>query len=128
MERGHIYFMGEAIYKPGARYTAGGGQAIPGEEPYSLVKAFEPETAKVKWEFRLHGPARAGLLSTAGGLVFGSSGEGDFFALDSQSGKPLWRFQTGGRMASNPVSYAVDGEQRIAIAAGHAIYVFGLDQ
>ncbi len=128
MEKGHIYYMGEAIYQPGARYTAGGGQNIPGEEPYSLIKAFEPETAKVKWEFRLHGPVRAGLLSTAGGLVFGSAGEGDFFALDSQSGKALWRFQTGGGMWSNPMSYGVDGQQRVAIAAGHAIYVFGLDQ
>ena len=46
MEKGHIYYMGEAIYQPGARYTAGGGQNIPGEDPYSLIKAFEPENGQ----------------------------------------------------------------------------------
>ena len=82
----------------------------------------------MKWAFRVHQPPRAGLLSTAGGLVFGCAAEGDFFALDSQSGEPLWQFQTGGRMYSNPVSYAVDGKQHVAIAAGHALYVFGLKE
>ena len=68
------------------------------------------------------------LLSTAGGLVFGSSPEGAFFALDSSSGKPLWHFQSGGTGVSNPIAYAVDGKQRIAIALGRAIYVFGVEE
>jgi len=42
------------------------------------------------------------------------------------TGKPLWDFQTGGSMASNPISFLIDGKQRVAIAAGHAIFVFGL--
>ncbi len=128
MEKGHIFYMGEAIYKAGTLYNAGGAQNIPGEESYSEIRAFEPETAKLKWAFRIHQPPRAGLLSTAGGLVFASAAEGDFFALDSQSGESLWQFQTGGRMYSNPVSYAVDGKQHVAIAAGHALYVFGLEE
>ncbi len=127
-EMGHIYHMGEAIFKAGSRYSAGGARRIPGEEPYAEIRAFVPETAELKWAFRLQRPPRAGLLSTAGGLVFGCSAEGDFFALDSQSGKPLWRFQTGGGMYSNPMSFAVDGKQRIAIAAGHGLYVFGLGE
>ena len=31
-------------------------------------------------------------------------------------------------MSSNPISYAVDGKQHVAIAAGHALYVFGLEE
>jgi alcohol dehydrogenase (cytochrome c) len=66
------------------------------------------------------------VLSTAGGLVFGGTDEGDVFALDSASGKPLWRFQTGGKIRSNPMSYQSDGKQFITMAAGSAVFTFGL--
>jgi alcohol dehydrogenase (cytochrome c) len=52
--------------------------------------------------------------------------EGMFFALDAESGKPLWQFQTGGAIWSNPISYRAAGHQFVAIAAGSAIVVFGL--
>jgi alcohol dehydrogenase (cytochrome c) len=65
----------------------------------------------LRWEFKLHSPPWAGVLSTAGGLVFGGSDEGNFYALDALTGKPLWDFQTGGPMFSNPISFALDGRQ-----------------
>ena len=68
----------------------------------------------------------AGLLSTAGGLVFGGAEEGNFFALDAENGKPIWDLQLGGAIRSNPMSFAVDGKQYVAIAAGSALFVFGL--
>ena len=58
--------------------------------------------------------------------MFGGSDEGNFFALDALSGKALWDFQTGGRIAANPISFAIDGQQCIAIAANRVLYVFGL--
>jgi alcohol dehydrogenase (cytochrome c) len=78
------------------------------------------------WEFRLHSPPWAGVLSTAGGLVFSGSDEGNFVALDAMTGKPLWDFQTGEPIAANPISFAIDGRQHIAIAADRVLYVFGL--
>ncbi len=126
-EQGGIYFMGEAEYKPGILFEAGGFHAIPGDEPYGAVRAIQPETGQVQWEFKLHTPARAGLLSTAGGLVFGGANEGDFFALDALTGKPLWNFQTGGQINSNPISYLSEGKQHVAIAAGQSIFIFALD-
>jgi alcohol dehydrogenase (cytochrome c) len=78
------------------------------------------------WEFRLHSPPWAGVLSTAGGLVFSGSDEGNFFALDAKTGKPRWDFQTGGPVAANPISFTIDGRQHIAIAADRVLYVFGL--
>jgi alcohol dehydrogenase (cytochrome c) len=66
------------------------------------------------------------VLATAGGVVFSGSNEGNFFALDAASGKPLWEIQTGGFINANPISYAVDGKQYIAIAAGQALFVLGL--
>jgi alcohol dehydrogenase (cytochrome c) len=74
----------------------------------------------------MHTAPWSGVLSTAGGLVFSGSDEGNFFALDSKSGKPLWDFQTGGRIAANPVSFTLGGKQAVAIAAGTVLYVFGL--
>ena len=127
-EGGHIFLKGEAVYEAGSRYAAGGFHNIPGEETLSAVRAFEPETGQLKWEFPLHQRAFGGLLSTAGGLVFGSSAEGDIFALNSSDGTPLWNFRSGGRMYSNPISYSVGGQQHVAFAAGHAIFVFSLDE
>ena len=49
-----------------------------------------------------------------------------FFAVDAESGKLLWRFQTGGAIWSNPISYQAGGHQYVAIAAGNVLLVFGL--
>ena len=65
-------------------------------------------------------------MATAGGLVFGGSAEGNFYALDAETGKALWDFQTGGEIAANPISFAIDGRQHIAIASGHSLFVFSL--
>jgi alcohol dehydrogenase (cytochrome c) len=83
-------------------------------------------TGKMKWEFRLQEPPWAGVLATAGGVVFGGSNEGNFFALDAATGKPLWDFQTGAPIAANPISFLIEGKQHVAIAAGQALFVFDL--
>jgi alcohol dehydrogenase (cytochrome c) len=67
------------------------------------------------------------VMATAGGLVFGGSEEGNFFALDASDGKPLWQFQTGGSIAANPVSFLVDGKQRVAMPSRGVLLVFGLN-
>jgi outer membrane protein assembly factor BamB len=59
-------------------------------------------------------------------VVFGGSDEGNFYALDGLTGKPLWDFQTGGQIAANPISFLIDGRQHVSIAAGRALFVFGL--
>ena len=124
---GSVYYKAEAEYKPGTLFFGGGERGIPGDEAYGALRALEPETGKCVWEFRLQTPPWAGVLSTAGGLVFGGTNEGAFFALDATTGKPLWHFQTGEKIAANPVSYQSEGKQHVAIAAGHAIFSFALD-
>jgi alcohol dehydrogenase (cytochrome c) len=71
-------------------------------------------------------PAAPGVLATASGVVFVSTDEGNLIALDGQSGKSLWHFQTGAAIASSPMSYAVDGKQYVAVAAGNVLYSFAL--
>jgi alcohol dehydrogenase (cytochrome c) len=125
-EMGAYYHKGEAIYKPGQLYAAGGERSLAGDKAWGAIRALEVTTGKMTWEFRLQSPPWAGVLATAGGLIFGGSNEGNFYALDALNGKPLWDFQTGGPMASNPISFSIEGKQQIAIAAGHSLYVFGL--
>ena len=55
--------------------------------------------------------ARKQRLSAAGDLLFGGTQEGNFFALDAESGKALWDVQLGGAVRGVPISYAVDGKQ-----------------
>jgi alcohol dehydrogenase (cytochrome c) len=125
-EMGTHYFKGEAKYKAGEAFVAGGGRAINGDDAWGAVRALEATTGKLKWEFKLLTPPMNGLLSTAGGLVFGGTEEGNFFALDADTGKPLWDVQLGAAVKANPIGFAVDGKQYVAIAAGYSLFVFGL--
>jgi alcohol dehydrogenase (cytochrome c) len=126
-ESGSVYFIGDPEYKEGEQFNGGSFRRVPGEQEWGAVRAFEPATGELKWEHRLFTPPWSGLLSTAGNLVFGSTNEGQVFALHAVTGKPLWRYQTGGNARANPISYAVDGRQRVALAMGNSLHVFGLD-
>jgi alcohol dehydrogenase (cytochrome c) len=70
----------------------------------------------------------SGVLSTATNLVFAGGREGHFYALDAESGDVLWRATLGGQIASGPMSYAIDGRQYVAIAAGAGLFVFALPE
>jgi len=65
-------------------------------------------------------------MSTAGGLVFSSSRDGQFIAADAKTGKILWHFNTGGTIRASPMTYAVDGKQYVAIVTKAAVFSFGL--
>jgi alcohol dehydrogenase (cytochrome c) len=94
------------------------------------IKAVETATGKIRWEALLErGPETlrsvGGVLSTSGGLVF--LGHRDqIFALDSDTGRTLWRTRVGGRINAPPVAYAVGRTQYIALVAGHALFAFSL--
>ncbi len=126
-EKGGLYYKGEAEYKAGSLFNGGGVRDIPGEKGYGVIRAITPPTGQIRWEYKIFSPPWAGVLSTAGGLVFAGTNEGDFLALDASTGKSLWRFQTGGTVQANPISYLSDGKQYVAIAAGNAILAFAVD-
>lgn len=127
-EAGSIYYFGEAEFKKGERFDGGGFRPIPGEEEWGAIRAYQPATGNLAWEYKVHSPPYAGLLSTAGNLVFGATNEGQFFALQATTGKQLWRFQaTSLLVRSNPMSYSVDGKQFVAMTMGNSLYAFALD-
>jgi alcohol dehydrogenase (cytochrome c) len=125
-EMGSVYYKTPVEYRPGTYYTGGSEKRLD-EESWGAVRAIDVRTGKQAWDFPLPSPTWAGVLSTAGGLVFSGSNEGNFFALDATTGKPLWQFQTGGQIRSGPMAFATDGKQYVAVAGGHALFVFALN-
>jgi alcohol dehydrogenase (cytochrome c) len=123
-EMGSYYFKSEVEYKPGEPFLGGGEQALNGDQAKGSIKALDATTGEIKWTFDLHSPPWAGVMSTAGGLVFAGTNEGNFLSLDASSGKLMWEFQTGAPIRTNPMSYGFEGKQYVAIAAGNALFVF----
>jgi alcohol dehydrogenase (cytochrome c) len=96
------------------------------DEAYGVIRAYDPNTLDPQWEHRMADITWAGVLSTAGDVVFGGGREGYFLALDARSGELLWRESLGGQINAAPMTYAVDGRQYVAIAAGSALFSFAL--
>jgi alcohol dehydrogenase (cytochrome c) len=125
-EMGSYYYKADAEYKPGTPFMGGGERALTGDSASGAIRAIDALTGARRWNFPIHSPPWAGVLSTAGGLVFAGSEEGNFFALDARTGKSLWDFQTGGGVRAGPMSFMIDGKQYIGIAASRNVYVFSL--
>ena len=125
-EAGSVYFKRDAEFKTATFYAGGGEDELPADDAWGAIRAIAATTGEIRWEFKLHSPPWAGVLSTAGGVVFSGSDEGNFYALDARTGKPLWDFQTGGPINANPISFSMDGHEYIAISANRVLYVFGL--
>ncbi len=94
--------------------------------PCGQIQRRTVESSSSEWKTIALFRDRAGVLSNAGGVVFSGSTEGNIFALDATRGKPLWDFQAGGGVGSNPISFTVDGHQMVAVSADRVLYVFGL--
>ena len=121
------YFKRDEDYEEGERYTGGGGQYIqPMDTYHSAIRAINPATAEVVWEFPVQPRSSAGIMSTAGGLLFSGSVDGYFYALDADNGRELWHMSLGSRVHSAPMTYAVDGQQFVSVAAGNVVFTFGL--
>ncbi|HEX7793755.1 MAG TPA: PQQ-dependent dehydrogenase, methanol/ethanol family [Vicinamibacterales bacterium] len=134
-ESGQGYVSTPVDYEAGRQYIGRNSapspvSAKPGEPAASAgIKALDPETGKTMWDFKVfQGALTTGVLATAGNVLFAAVRDGNVVALDAKSGTHLWHFQTGTNMAASPMSYAVDGRQFVAIAAGNTVYAFALPQ
>jgi len=106
-------------YKKGAAYMGAGFTIKPLFDDYiGSLKAIDPATGELKWEYRNKAPLWGGVLSTGGGLVFTGTPEGYLKAFDAETGEELWKFQTGTGIVGSPVTWEQDGEQWIAITTG----------
>jgi len=113
-EEGRNYMNGEFPIKVAA-----------GRTTYSHVDAWDPVTGKRVWSTPYKYVLLASMLSTAGDLVLTGDPEGEFFALDANSGNKLWSYQTGAGHRGSAVSYSVNGRQYVATATGWHSSVVG---
>jgi alcohol dehydrogenase (cytochrome c) len=126
------YFISkEPEYVKGLPFLGGTGtfnemEEFVNPEYVSAVRALEPTTGQKKWEYIVQAKSTSGLLSTAGNLVFGGTKPGNFFALDATTGDELWHLDIGGWVHAAPITYEVNGEQYVTIAAGSSLFTFGL--
>jgi len=112
----------------GKSYLGGSQRTSSDPKPVRILRAIDYRTGAGVWELPQPGPAISwgGTLATASGLViFGEEG-GALMAADAATGKPLWSFPTNAGWKASPMTYAFDGRQFIAVAAGSSIIAFGL--
>ena len=142
-----LFVKGDQEYEEGNRYDGRGHRqltrptAIVGvdDEKFTAVRALDPQTGEKKWEFKLNSgnslhtfegwqtsAGAAGILTTASDVLFTGGREGYFVALDARNGALLWKATLGGPMIMNPITYAVNGRQFVAVNAGNCLFVFGL--
>ncbi len=85
----------------------------------AVLKAFDPATGKVVWEHQNEGWwDRAGVLATAGGLVFQGTDSGYLKAFNQSTGEEILNLKVGTSIIAAPITYQVDGVQYIAVNAG----------
>jgi len=126
-QTGYLYVLGlhqPMLYKarsqerqPPALWL-GGAFVGTGEPQYGLFSAVDLNTGKVVWQKRVKDPMIGGALATAGGVVFTGTKDKQVLALDAKSGRQLWSYTARGGVNAPPVSYAIDGTQYVAVAAG----------
>ena len=96
--------------------TGGGYRVI--ERYESELIAIDPVTGELKKRVRLRYPNYSGALATGGGLVFIALMDGTIAAYDETTLEELWKFNVGSGFSAPPMTFAVNGRQYLAIAAG----------
>jgi alcohol dehydrogenase (cytochrome c) len=107
---------------------------------YGAIRAFDPVTGAVRWEFkRSDATFASGVLTTASGVVFtgvagdffsdpaaGRRFDGHFYALDAATGELLWRTSLPSAVQSSPFTYMAGGTQFVAVNAAGFLFTFAL--
>lgn len=114
------------IYRPGHDFMGSIYVPSPRERPSGALKAFDPLTGQQQWEFKYFSTPWGGALSTAGGVVFAGDADGNFIALDAQTGRDLWHVQLGATIYSTAITYRLDGRQYVVIPSGGTLFAFAL--
>jgi len=106
-------------YKKGSAYLGAGFTIKPiAEDHIGALRAMDPVTGKIVWEYKNKAPLWGGVLTTAGNLVFTGTPEGYLKAFNAKTGQELWKFNTGSGVVGSPITWEQDGEQYVAVMSG----------
>jgi alcohol dehydrogenase (cytochrome c) len=117
---------GAGIFGAGGNGGGRGRARFAPEESWGKVVAIDPLSGNIQWEHKVITPPWGGVMSTAGGLVFGGTQEGVVFALDARTGERLWYFLGNDRIYATPISYLANGKQYVSLAVGDVLVTWGL--
>jgi alcohol dehydrogenase (cytochrome c) len=128
LENCNDFFAKPKKFAPGDTYYNTGTTVPETEKFQKILLALSPADGKAVWTYPQVGLGRSwsGTLVTAGGVLFFGDDSDSFEAVDASTGRPLWHFNTGELMRASPMTYAVDGVQYVAIAAGSDVFSFAL--
>jgi alcohol dehydrogenase (cytochrome c) len=98
----------------------------PGERPSGALKAIDALTGAEKWSFPYFSSPFGGALSTSGEVVFAGDSDGNFIALEANTGRDLWHMQLGAAIYSTAVTFELDRTQYVVIPAGSTLFAFAL--
>ena len=109
-----------ATREAGSHYAlAVRNQIAPGTDHVGTVRAISAETGATVWTYTQRA-ATMSLVATGGGLVFGGDVNGRFRAFDHETGEILWEINLGSAVTGFPITFAVDGQQYVAVSTGTA--------
>jgi alcohol dehydrogenase (cytochrome c) len=128
LEECSVYTADVEKFEEGKGYYSTGVKHSPNDDAQKVLIAFDPVQNRYVWRVPQVGDTHsfAGVMTTATGLVLFGDDSTNFEAVDGRSGKTLWHFNMGQNAHASPMSYAVDGKQYFAIAAGNDLFAFAL--
>jgi alcohol dehydrogenase (cytochrome c) len=103
-----------------------GGAVQPTPERSGALRAFDPVTGEKKWEVPYAQPGWAGVMSSAGGVVFSADHQGTFLVVDSSNGKVLYQYPMGGTTFGPPTTFQLEGKQYVVQPSGSTLTAFAL--
>jgi alcohol dehydrogenase (cytochrome c) len=107
----------------GAVWLGGGDIATRGvtqDEANGLMVGINVDTGEIVAEASMRYQSQSGLVATGGGLLFHGGYDGRITAHDSATLEEVWGYNLGIRIKAAPISFAVNGNQYIAVIAGAA--------
>ena len=96
-----------------------------------VLEAIDYQTGKIRWSHPYDnkgssGLGGAGILTTAGKLLFTGDPSGNLIAYDPANGRILWHFGLGASVSNGPMTYELDGKQYLVVGAGDTLFAFTL--
>jgi len=127
-DKGKNAFSVYYIFDPDLANPQGwGGTDRGGATLWTSVEAIDYKTGKIRWSHKWETPAgRSGLMSTAGNLVFTGDNNSNLVALNATTGEPLWHSKLTSPVSNGPISYELDGQQYVVVAAGNSLFLFAM--